>query len=119
MWVERLATCIEADGEGTGAGRTYKESCTLCDPIKDPKAEVHGHLHHFVLISVVGAGDLTLPVDVEPYGRGDSEYAAAQRLLRRAVDHLGPRFADYVLGDGEYATAPSLHTTDAVDSVKP
>jgi hypothetical protein len=66
-----------------------------------------------VLISVVGAG-LTLPVDVEPYGPGDSEYAAAQRLLRRAVDHLGPRFADYVVGDGEYATAPFLHTTDAV-----
>jgi hypothetical protein len=100
--------------DGTGAGRTYKEPCTLCDPIKDPKGEVHGHLHHFVLISVVGAGGLTLPVDVEPYGPGDSEYAAAQRLLRRTVDHLGSRFADYVVGDGEYATAPFLHTTDAV-----
>jgi hypothetical protein len=100
--------------DGTGAGRTYKEACSLCDPIKDPKGEVHGHLHHFVLISVVGVGDLTLPVDVEPYGPGDSEYAAAQRLLRRAVGHLGPRFADYVVGDGEYATAPFLHTTDAV-----
>jgi DDE family transposase len=100
--------------DGTSAGRTYQEPCPLCDPIKDPKGEVHGHLHHFVLISVVGAGGLTLPVDVEPYGPGDSEYAAAQRLLRRAVDHLGPRFADYVVGDGEYATAPFLHTTDAV-----
>jgi len=99
--------------DGTGAGRTYKEPCRLCDPIKDPKGEVHGSLHHFVLISVVGAG-LTLPIDVEPYGPGDSEYAAAQRLLRRAVDHLGPRFADYVVGDGEYATAPFLHTTEEV-----
>lgn len=99
--------------DGTGAGRTYKEPCPLCDPVKDPKGEVHGSLHHFVLISVVGAG-LTLPVDVEPYGPGDSEYAAAQRLLRRAVAHLGPRFADYVVGDGEYATAPFLHTTEAV-----
>ena len=96
--------------DGTGAGRTYKEPCPLCDPIKDAKGEVHGSLHHFVLISVVGAG-LTLPVDVEPYGPGDSEYAAAQRLLRRAVEHLGPRFADYVVGDGAYATAPFLHTT--------
>ncbi|MGB7760025.1 MAG: hypothetical protein WBL61_09360 [Bryobacteraceae bacterium] len=52
-------------------------------------------------------GGSTLPVDVEPYGPGDSEYAAAQRLLRRAVDRLGPRFADCVVGDGEYATAPS------------
>lgn len=100
--------------DGTSAGRTYKEPCPLCDPIKDPKGEVHGHLHHFVLISVVGVGGLTLPVDVEPYGPGDSEYVAAQRLLRRVVDHLGTRFADYVVGDGQYATAPFLHTSGAV-----
>jgi hypothetical protein len=99
--------------DGTGAGRTYKEPCPLCDPIKDPQGEVHGSLHHFVLISVVGVG-LTLPIDVEPYGPGDSEYAAAQRLLRRAVDHLGTRFADYVVGDGAYATAPFLHTSGEV-----
>ena len=99
--------------DGTGAGRTYKEPCPLCDPVKDAKGEVHGSLHHFVLISVVGVG-LTLPIDVEPYGPGDSEYAAAQRLLRRVVGHLGPRFADYVVGDGEYATAPFLHTTGDV-----
>ena len=66
-----------------------------------------------MLISVVGVG-LTLPVDVEPYGPGDSEYAAGQRLLRRAVDHLGPRFADYVVGDAAYATAPFLHSAAAV-----
>jgi hypothetical protein len=99
--------------DGTGAGRTYKAPCPLCDPIKDPKGEAHGALHHFVLISVVGVG-LTLPIDVEPYGPGDSEYAAAQRLLRRTVDHLGVRFADYVVGDGEYATAPFLHTSGEV-----
>lgn len=99
--------------DGTGAGRTYKEPCLWCHPIKDAKGEGHGSLHHFVLISVVAVG-LTLPVDVEPYGPGDSEYAAAQRLLRRAVEHLGPRFADYVVGDGEYATAPFLHTTEEV-----
>ena len=99
--------------DGTGAGRTFKAPCPLCDPIKDAKGEVHGSLHHFVLISVVGTG-LTLPIDVEPYGPGDSEYAAAQRLLRRAVAHLGPRFADYVVGDGAYATAPFLHTTEDV-----
>jgi len=99
--------------DGTGAGHTYKQPCPLCDPVKDPKGEVHGSLHHFVLISVVGAG-LTLPIDVEPYGPGDSEYAAAQRLLRRAAEHLGPRFADYVVGDGAYATAPFLHTTEDV-----
>lgn len=99
--------------DGTGAGHTDKQPCPLCGPIKDAKGEGHGSLHHFVLISVVGTG-LTLPVDVEPYGPGDSEYAAAQRLLRRAVDHLGPHFADYVVGDGAYATAPFLHTTGEV-----
>jgi hypothetical protein len=99
--------------DGTSAGRTFKEPCPLCDPIQDAKGEVHGSLHHFVLISVVGTG-LTLPIDVEPYGPGDSKYAAAQRLLRRAVAHLGPRFADYVVGDGAYATAPFLHTTGDV-----
>jgi hypothetical protein len=66
------------------------------------------------MISIVGTG-LTLPVDVEPYGAGDSEYAAAQRLLPRTVAHLGPRFADYIVGDGAYATAPFLHQTEAVD----
>ncbi len=99
--------------DGTGAGRTYKEPCPLCVPIKDPQGEVHGCLHHFVLISVVGVG-LTLPIDVEPYGPGDSEYAAAQRLLRRTVTHVGRHFADYVVGDGEYATAPFLHTSGEV-----
>jgi len=100
--------------DGTGAGRTFKEPCPLCDPVKDAQGEVHGHLHHFVLVSVVGVGGLTLPVDVEPYGPGDSEYAAAQRLLPRVVQHLGPRFADYVVGDGEYATAPFLHASGEV-----
>ena len=99
--------------DGTGAGRTYKQPCLLCDPIRDAQGAGHGSLHHFVMISVVGTG-LTLPVDVEPYGPGDSEYAAAQRLLRRTVAHLGPRFADYLVGDGAYATAPFLHTTEAV-----
>lgn len=99
--------------DGTGAGHTYKEPCPLCDPIKDAKGEGHGCLHHFVLISVVGVG-LMLPVDVEPYGPGDSEYAAAQRLLPRARKHLGARFADYLVVDGEYATAPFLHSAGEV-----
>ena len=64
--------------DGTGAGRTYKDACPLCDPVKDAQGVGHGCLHHFVMISIVGTG-LTLPVDVEPYGVGDSEYAAAQR----------------------------------------
>jgi len=100
--------------DGTGAGRTCQAPCALCDPIKDSQGKVHGQLHHFALLSVVGTGGLTLPVDVEPYGPGDSEYAAAQRLLRRALGYLGARFADYVVGDGAYATAPFLHVCGEV-----
>ena len=60
------------------------------------------------MISVVGTG-LTLPLDVEPYGPGDSEYNAARRVLRRTVKNTGRRFADYVVADGEFARAPFLH----------
>ena len=66
------------------------------------------HLHHLSLISVVGAG-LSLPFDVEPYAPGDSELCASERLLERAVKHLGRRFADYVVVDGLYAHARFLH----------
>jgi hypothetical protein len=69
----------------TGAGRFATQ-----------KKEIVGYRHQATVISVVGTGP-SLPFDVEPYGPGDSEYAAGQRLLRRAVSHLGPRFADYVV----------------------
>lgn len=99
--------------DGTGAGHTTKTPCPLCHPIKDSNDKVTGHNHSFVMISVAGAG-ITLPFDVEPYASGDSEYAAGQRLLRRAVSHLGPRFADYVVADAKFATAPFLHCCDQV-----
>jgi hypothetical protein len=47
--------------------------------------------------------------NVEPYGAEDSEYNAGRRLLRRAVGNVGRRFADYVVADGDFATAPFLH----------
>lgn len=94
--------------DGTGAGHGQAEGCTLCHPVRDAKGQVLGSLHHFVMISVVGTG-LALPFDVEPYGPGDSEYVAGQRLLQRAVAQVGQRFADYVVADGEFATAPFLH----------
>ena len=34
-------------------------------------------------------------------------------MLARTVAHLGPRFADYLVGDSEYSTAPFLHATEA------
>ncbi len=94
--------------DGTTVGRTRKSSCTLCRPFRNQARQIIGYRHHLVLISVVGTG-LPLPFDVEPYGPGDSEYAAAQRLVRRTLTRLGVRFADYAVVDGEFATAPFLH----------
>ena len=94
--------------DGTGAGRSREKVCDLCRPYRNQKREILGYHHQLVLISVVGTG-LTLPLDVEPYGPGDSEYHAGRRLLQRTAHNTGPRFADYVVADGEFARAPFLH----------
>src|SRR5712671_946704 len=94
--------------DGTTVGRCASCTCLLCRPHRNAEKEIVGYRHHLVLTGVVGTG-LYLPCDVEPYGPGDSEYAAGQRLLRRAVERLGVRFAAYVVVDGEFATAPFLH----------
>jgi hypothetical protein len=94
--------------DGTAAGRSRKKICALCRPYRNSQKQIIGYHHQLALISVVGTG-LSLPFDVEPYGPGDSEYGAGQRLLRRAVRNLGRRFADYVVVDGEYAGASFLH----------
>lgn len=95
--------------DGTGAGWRARSACALCRPRRDRRERILGYQHGLVLVSVVGTG-LSLPLDVEPYGPGDSEYAAGQRLLRRASAGLGKRFAQYVVVDGGFATAPFLHT---------
>jgi len=94
--------------DGTGAARSRKARCALCHPIYNAEHEIVGHNHHFSMICIVGA-EIVLPFDVEPYGPGDSELAASGRMLERGVEHLGPRFADYVVADGLYANAPFLH----------
>lgn len=99
--------------DGTTVGRSSAAACRLCRPLRNAAREVRGYRHHLVMISVVGTG-LSLPFDVEPYGPGDSEYAAGQRLVRRAVANLGVRFADYLVVDGEFATAPFLHAVGHV-----
>ncbi len=95
--------------DGTTAGRGGEQRCKLCRPYRNQAQQIVGYLHHLVMLSVVGAG-LSLPLDVEPYGPGDSEYAAGQRMLKRVVSGLGGRFAQYLVVDSEYATAPFLHT---------
>lgn len=94
--------------DGTGAGHSRASRCELCHPRRDASGAVLGHGHRLCLVSVAGTG-LSLPFDVEPYAPGDTEYGAGQRLLRRAVTAVGRRFADYVVVDGEFATAPFLH----------
>jgi len=96
--------------DGTGAGASCEKKCELCRPTRNSKKEIIGYGHNLAMISVVGT-ELSLPFDIEPYGPGDSEYSAGQRLLRRSVKNLGPRFANYVVVDAEYATAPFLHAT--------
>jgi Transposase DDE domain len=97
--------------DGTTTGRSATEGCHLCRPFKDSTDEIAGYKHHVVMASIVGTG-LSLPIDVEPYGPGDSEYAAGQRILRRVVENLGRRFAQYAVVDSAFATAPFLHTAD-------
>ena len=99
--------------DGTTAGRSSSPGCRLCRPQRNAKKEVIGYAHQQATISVVGTG-LSLPFDAEPYGPGDSEYAAGQRLLARAVSQLGARFADYLVVDSAYASAPFLHAAARV-----
>jgi len=94
--------------DGTSAGRSGQQVCALCRPFHNSKKEVVGYRHSLATICVVGVG-LSLPLDAEPYGPGDSEYAAGQRLLARVMNGLGARFADYLVVDGGFATAPFLH----------
>lgn len=58
--------------DGTRAGGSAEKICSLCRPTKNRKDEIIGYHHSVVMISVVGTG-LSLPLDVEPYGPGDSE----------------------------------------------
>lgn len=99
--------------DGTTCGQSAERCCPLCRPWTNEKGEVLGYHHAYVFISVVGVG-ITLPFDVEPYGPKDSEYAAGQRLLRRVLPTLGRRFADYLVVDGKFATAPFLQVADEV-----
>jgi len=93
--------------DGTEMGQYSTQRCPFCRPHDEDRPQ-RGYRHGVCALSVVGVG-ITLPLDVEPYGPGDSEYAAGQRLLQRAIPALGVRFAQYIVADAKFATAPFLH----------
>jgi hypothetical protein len=66
--------------DGSTVGWCASAGCSLCRPHRNADDEITGYQHHVVLASVVGT-ELSLPFDVEPYGPGDSEYAAGQSML--------------------------------------
>jgi hypothetical protein len=113
--------------DGTTVGRCATVRCPYCHPIITPRppqappppdpiaavGQVVGQAHKLSLLSVV-ADNLVLPLDVEPYPAGDCEQGASVRLLQRVVRGLGRRFAQYVVADGLYASAPFLHAAGAL-----
>lgn len=96
--------------DGTTVGRSRCSGCERRRPFLNAGKEIAGYRHHLARITVTGAG-LTLPFDVEPFGPVDSEYAAGQRLLRRVMPTLGPRFVNYLVVDAGFATSTFLHAT--------
>jgi hypothetical protein len=94
--------------DGTGVARCTRRACPHCLPVKNKDQEVSSYHHKFSL-GCVTAGGLVLPLDVEPQPPGQGELTASRRLLRRMVQELGPRFAQYVVWDSLYANAPALH----------
>jgi hypothetical protein len=89
--------------DGTTGGRCPAATCPWCHALP-----AGGTQHKLSVLAVVG-GELVLPLDLEPYGPADCEQAASLRLLQRGVAAVGRRFAQYVVADGLYASAPFLH----------
>jgi len=67
-------------GGGTIVGCCHQSTCKLCRPHRNAAAQITGYPHHLTLVSVMGTC-LSLPLYVEPYGPGESEYAACSNQL--------------------------------------
>ena len=93
--------------DGTGAGRSQEKVCDLCRPYRNRKREILGYHHKLVMISVVGTG-LTLPLDVEPYGPGDSEYTCRAATSRPRRPQPGPTFCRLCRHRRELRPSPLL-----------
>ena len=96
--------------DGTSAGWRTTAGCSLCHPVRAATHQVTGHLHRLVLLSVVGSG-LTLPVDVEPSGPGDSEDCRrAPPAAPRGARPRSPVRRRPWWSTAGFATGPFLHT---------
>lgn len=99
---------LAVDGTATTCVQKARTNCAYCRPLHDAAGTLLGYRHELVVLSVAGVG-VTLPCDIEPYGPGEGESAAGQRLVQRVVAAVGRRFADYVVADAQFAKAPFLH----------
>jgi hypothetical protein len=99
---------LAVDGTATTCLSKRGVECAYCRPLHTADETLLGYRHEMTVLSIVNAG-VTLPCDLELYGPGDSEHAAGQRVLQRGVAALGARFADFVVVDSKFATAPFLH----------
>jgi len=99
---------LAVDGTATTCLSKPGVECAYCRPLHTADERLLGYRHEMTVLSIVDAG-VTLPCDLELYGPGDSEHAAGQRVLQRGVAALGSRFADFVVVDSKFATAPFLH----------
>lgn len=58
-----------------------------------------------LLASVISiAGEVDMPIDIEPFESKGKELPASQRLLQRFLQTYGRGFVDFMVGDGLYAT---------------
>lgn len=85
---------------------SYHRCCEQCS---QREVQVQGesktqYYHRGVFVTLVGY-DVALVLDVEFCRKGEGEWPAAERLLRRVFANY-PRFFDAVVGDELYATAP-------------
>ncbi|MGH7535234.1 MAG: transposase, partial [Gemmatimonadales bacterium] len=94
--------------DGVETGKSRKRCCEDCctREIKVGGEAVIEYYHREVVLQMVGVVP-ALPLDAEPIRKGETEVAAALRLLQRVKAAL-PRFIDVLTFDAFYLQAPFL-----------
>lgn len=92
--------------DGVETGKSRKRCCDQCCTrlIKVAGENVTEYYHREVVIQMVGVVP-ALPLDAEPILKGETEVAAALRMLKRVKAAL-PRFIDVLTLDAFYLQAP-------------